>query len=492
MNPTNMNKGRDEFISKLVPKPLRDILLAGRFMSIGDSIYEVSVKLQELSNVPGNDHEYAMDFRPIGLPFVKTVCVGSEKGMTKAKVEKLIYTKHNFSAEYPIPCNLKEQFEFRVKGVIWNSYKYPQWDYRVPDTELEVEENCKTTLQLFRHIYGSQLELGLDAMTVEFMFPTHPLPAQILFSRENKTGKSTLLFYKKTLYGSNATIIDNNTFGDKFNAPMAGKVFVGIDEGDIKGNGGIDKIKNLITAPTMQLRAMHQAATEVPNYSKWSVATNNELFAKLDKEDTRFWIIEVPKLAFDYDPSFKSKLRSEIPYWIGFLKKRWELRGKSEASGLFKMAFPNPVDRLWFPMTAYSTQALIDLKRRSLPMATKDILDVLIEWFDKLNDKLKAEDKIYKTYGTVAQIKECFFSKDNQIRQNTIKTAMERDIGIKRIEESRRYKSYISSAISVQNDIEVETVVRRNAYELNYYELVYARDGIELNGRYEQAEIFNN
>lgn len=458
-------------------------------MSIGDSIYEVSIKLSELSTTPGEDHTYEMEFRPVGVNFVKTVCYGSEKGMTKVKVEKLLFTKYNFSAEYPIPCNLQEEFQFRVKDVIWNSYNYPVWNHIEPKSNEDVENNCKTTLKLYRHIYGVQFDIALDCATVEFMFPTYPLPAQILYSRANKTAKSTLLFYKKAIYGSNATVIDNNTFGDKFNAPLAGKVFIGIDEGDLKGNGKIDKIKNMITAPSIQLRAMHQAAVEIPNYSKWAVATNNEMFAQIDQEDSRFWVIEVPRLKDEFDPKFKNKLNAEIPHWLGFLKKRWDDRFLSGGNGLLKMQNPTPKDRLWLTEDQYSTEALRLLKLRSIKIPAKNLLDALIEWFDKFNDLRTytnshtgaKSDKIYKIYANCAQIKAGLFERDNFMSTTVIRNAIERDLNIKCQKKSKNYPNYMGDTLVSDQLDGVKYGSRTNYYELDYFYLVEMSTGDKVN-----------
>ena len=68
---------------------------------------------------------------------------------------------------------------------------------------------------------------------------------------------------------------------------------------------------------------------------------DTEIFAILDAEDSRFWVMRIPKLQSGYDPDFKQKLRDEIPFFIGFLKHRWGVRGSSSERGLVKMATPN-------------------------------------------------------------------------------------------------------------------------------------------------------
>ena len=127
-------------VRKLIPEPLEQLLYKGRFMTIGDSVFMASVKLSELSTTPGQDNSYELDFKKIGIEFVKGIY--SSQSESKPAIVRKLFTTYNFSAEYPIPCNIKEQYQFRVHGEIWNSYNYPIWDWKpVKDSE-DVEKKC--------------------------------------------------------------------------------------------------------------------------------------------------------------------------------------------------------------------------------------------------------------------------------------------------------------------------------------------------------------
>ena len=239
---------------------------------------------------------------------------------------------------------------------------------------------------------------------------------------------------------------------------------------------------------------MHQSATEIPNYSKWAVATNNDMFASIDQEDSRFWVIHVPKLKSEYDPEFKNKLRAEIPYWIGFLKKRWEIRMSGDASGLLKMQNPYPKDRLWLMEEQYCTDALIELKRKSIPITAKNLLDALIEWFDKYNDYCSDHNKegVYEIRANVTQVKEALFAKDHSMNSTVLKNAMEKYLNLVPSKESLGYKNYLGFDFSVGFVAATPFVNRRNAYQLDYYDLVYKRDGVRINRDrdYKQGDLF--
>src|SRR5687768_9269143 len=51
----------------------------------------------------------------------------------------------------------------------------------------------KQTLVFLNHVFGEQLELGLDYLKVLLMYPTQMLPVLCLVSKERNTGKTTFL-----------------------------------------------------------------------------------------------------------------------------------------------------------------------------------------------------------------------------------------------------------------------------------------------------------
>ncbi len=448
---------------------LKKHLKNNRYMSIGATIYKATAQLSSIRGGKGNRH-YFISFVEVGKDFVKDV--------ETLQLVKEIYQKYNYDYEYPVPCNIKEDYEFVVDGVIWNSYKCPSTNYITVKGDVDLEAKCPKTMQLFRHIYRDSLQLAIDFMTVEFMFPTHPLPAQILYSRENNTGKTTILLHRKAVYGKNATIIDSGTFEDKFNAPIAFKNFIGIDEGKLKGDGSLEKFKALVTNPTIQHRAMRKSAVEVPNFGKWALATNKDNFAKLDLEDSRFWVIKVPKLQTKYEPNFMNKLKAEVPYWTGFLKKRWENRFNGK--GMFHMQTPEPLSRLWFAEDQYSTSELAKMKRASRSMASKDFLDDIIEWFDKYNDK-HFDTRKYEFCANIKQLKEQFYNFNQKITTTVLKNILERDLNLVILKtKDGRTLNHSYTDVFDNNAFGNNKIRRRNVYKFDYFELTMLRDGDDI------------
>lgn len=62
------------------------------------------------------------------------------------------------------------------------------------------------------HIFGDQIELGLDYLQLLYTRPTQMLPILLLVSNERCTGKTTFLRFLKMTFGKNATFNTNEDF----------------------------------------------------------------------------------------------------------------------------------------------------------------------------------------------------------------------------------------------------------------------------------------
>jgi len=480
------NSGKQEFIDFLIPEPLESFLKDKRYMSIGHVIHQATAE-------PYGDG-YMLDFIEVQKEFLKDIKRKPGKKGANGVVGRAtdqgyvsdIYKNYNYDKALPIPWNLRENFPFVIKGTIWNSYNYPPNSYKLVKSDAELKKKCPATLQLFNHIYRGSLMLGLDYATVEFMFPTQKLPVQVLFSKENKTAKSTILNQRKWMYGSNGSIIGSATFDDKFNEPISGKNFIGIDEGKLKDEGAMEKIKMLVTSPTMQLRAMRQASKEVPNFSKWFIATNKEKFAMIHPEDSRFWMIQCYPLSGDYDSKFESRLKAEIPHWIGFLKYRWDNRMSKEVSGMMKMETPESLDRLWFDEMSYTTDILKRLKRFNKTKHCKEILTVLVDWFEDRKRVLDANGlgDINEIEATATDIKDKFFLTNRNIAAHDIKRILEDELGLAvDMKDGKVYNKFYDDYLKHVDiiDTKVHRPRKRNVFKLRYNDLGQWLDGVEVN-----------
>ena len=118
-----------------------------------------------------------------------------------------------------VPNHLNYQ---RIVGQFYNKY-YP--------FAHEAKEGIPVrTLAYLGHIFGDQLEYGLDYLKILLENPTQILPILCLVSNERNTGKTTFLNLMKAIFGDNMTINTNEDFRSNFNSEWAHKVIIGVDE----------------------------------------------------------------------------------------------------------------------------------------------------------------------------------------------------------------------------------------------------------------------
>jgi len=115
-----------------------------------------------------------------------------------------------------------------------------------------------------------------------------------IFQGTQGTGKGLLMNkILKPLFGEGQTVIKRaSELTEKWTDFVAGKLLVFIDEVQTSAfrdeAGVIADLKNMITEPTVTIRAMHKNAYSVANYSNWILASNKTDPVSVDKEDRRF------------------------------------------------------------------------------------------------------------------------------------------------------------------------------------------------------------
>lgn len=105
------------------------------------------------------------------------------------------------------------------------------------------------------HIFGEQIELGLDYLQILYTRPAQMLPILLLVSNERNTGKTTFLRFLKMIFGKNATFNTNEDFRSQFNADWANRLLVLVDELLLNKIEDTEKIKNLATAGDYKIEA---------------------------------------------------------------------------------------------------------------------------------------------------------------------------------------------------------------------------------------------
>lgn len=195
-----------------------------------------------------------------------------------------------------------------------------------------------------RHIFGNRYELGVDYLQLLYLQPKQKLPILLLVSKERNTGKSTFLNFLKAIYGANATFNSNEEFKNRFNSDWAQKLLIGVEELFLDKIEYTERLKNLSTATFYKTESKGKDRIECDFHGKFVLASNNiERPVIIEPGETRFWVIQVPRLKKD-DTQMLDKMVYEIPAFLNHLLHR-QLSTKCAS-------------RMWFSFEDYHTKAL--------------------------------------------------------------------------------------------------------------------------------------
>ena len=261
---------------------------------------------------------------------------------------------------YPEHLNYNEDIETPSGDHYYNSYRplafQPQEGGDFPHIR-----------QLFSHIFGPQEELGYDYITLLYKKPMQKLPVLLLVSSENNTGKSTFCNFLSALFGDNAVEMTPDTIRSKFAAPWLNKLLVTCEETILDKREDYEKIKNLVTALKTPSESKGKDWVSKRVFVKFIFCSNNETNPVLiDKTDTRYWVIKVPKLENrNPNENFLEECEKEIPYFLFHLLHR-ELSTKG-------------TDRLWFTPEETRTPAWDKIVAGNTPPLDKEIAMVLLD-----------------------------------------------------------------------------------------------------------------
>lgn len=291
--------------------------------------------------------------------------------------EWILRDKMELKQDGCILSNVPRYFGWTVKHS-WTSYQYeikgwlnlsspPRWKPKKGD--------FPTIEKLFSHIFGKQLQLGYDRYSLLIKNPEQLQPILVLTSKEQSTGKTTLLKFDSLLFGTNAVILNINQYCQQFNGLYASKITIGIDETVISESFIKERLKQDSTTNTIQLRKMHSEHVSIPFFGKFTLCTNKETdFAHLDTEDMRFWVRKVGKIE-NFDADFDKKLEKEIPAFLFFLMNR-------------EMSVPKSLSRQWFSKEQLYTEALGNVLKESRSKLAKDIEVIVKEKISESNRDL--------------------------------------------------------------------------------------------------------
>ena len=247
-------------------------------------------------------------------------------------------------------CCIPEHLEYRqiVQG-FYNIYN------EIPFLPSSGKENLINSIpfsmNFVEHIFGEQLEMGLDYLKILLQFPTQILPILCLVSKERVTGKTTFIKWLKEIFGLNMTYIKGDSFGSQFNSDWAAMLVVAIDEVFFDKKEITERLKYLSTTNKDKLEAKGKDREEVDFFAKFILCSNNEEnFIQIDENEIRFWILKINPIKTE-NTEFLKNLISEIPDFLQFLIERkfstekktrmWFSADEIRTKALQKLVFKN-------------------------------------------------------------------------------------------------------------------------------------------------------
>ncbi|AZA88335.1 hypothetical protein EG349_16940 [Chryseobacterium shandongense] len=272
-------------------------------------------------------------------------------------------------------CCIPSHLEYRkIIETFYNMYnEIPHQPAEVNLSTDVLKEKIPFSLQFMQHIFGEQLELGLDYIKILLEKPTQMLPILCLVSKERSTGKSTFIKWLKSIFGLNMTYIKGDSFSSQFNSDWTSMLIVAIDEVFFDKKEITERLKYLSTTDKDKKEAKGKDREEVEFFGKFILCSNNEdNFIQIDENEIRFWIIKVKSIKTENTDFLKNLIR-EIPYFLRFLMQR--------------PFFSQKQTRMWFTNSEIRTKALQKLVWKNNNKLESRIIELLYEFFESTEDQ---------------------------------------------------------------------------------------------------------
>ena len=254
--------------------------------------------------------------------------------------------------------------------------KYNEIPYQPIEENIDSEalkERISFSLRFMEHIFGEQLELGLDYIKILLEKPTQMLPIFCLVSKERATGKSTFIKWLKAIFGLNMTYIKGDSFSSQFNSDWTSMLIVAIDEVFFDKKEITERLKYLSTTNKDKMEAKGKDREEVDFFAKFILCSNNEdNFIHIDENEIRFWILKVNPIKTE-NTEFLNNLISEIPFLLKHLIQR--------------KFYSRKQTRMWFNESQIRTKALQKLVWKNNNKLESKIIELLYEFFECNEDK---------------------------------------------------------------------------------------------------------
>ena len=286
-------------------------------------------------------------------------------------------------------------------------------------------KDIPVTMQLIKHIFGEQYELGLKYMKILYEYPRQILPVLALVSTERETGKTTFLNWIQMLFGENTTLINPSDLTSNFNDAYATKNIIMIDETTIDKAHAIEKLKSIATAKTISVSQKFVSHYSVPFFAKVIFCTNKESdFMRIDEEEIRFWVRKINVITTKKNTNIETDLFNEIPKFLTYLSQLPDIDFSKS--------------RMVFTKEEIETESLHVVKEESKSWLRKEIEALFDDFF--INN-----DGVDFIEATAKDIKERWFLTNNQISISYIRKVLKEEMKIINL-ETKKYKGFPDSS----------------------------------------------
>ena len=276
--------------------------------------------------------------------------------------KKYVYDIPKYDGFCCIPNHLKYQ------KTIKNFYNiYNEIPYQLSVSEASIND-IPFSISFMQHIFGNQVDLGLDYLKILLENPTQILPVLCLVSKERATGKTTFLKWMKEIFGRNMTYIKGDSFNSQFNSDWASMLLIAIDEVFFDRKEITERLKYLSTTNKDKLENKGKDREEIDFFGKFILCSNNEdNFIQIDENEIRFWVLKINPIKLE-NTEFLQNLISEIPQFLSFLiHRKFHSQKKS---------------RMWFSPDEIKTKALQKLVFKNGNKLEAKIVELLYEFFE--------------------------------------------------------------------------------------------------------------
>jgi hypothetical protein len=271
------------------------------------------------------------------------------------------------------------------------------------------DDDIRYSLNLMKHIFGEQINLGMKYMKLLYEFPKQILPILALVSTERGTGKTTFLNWIDMIFGENTVLISPDDVARGFNSIYATKNIIMIDETVIEKNTTVERLKSIATAKSISVSQKFVSEYSIPFFGKVILCTNKENdFMRIDEEEVRFWIRKINPI-MELNTNIENNLFEEIPKFLKYLTQ------------LPKIDFTQ--SRMVFTKQEIATESLEKVKTESKSGLYKDLEIFIDDHFDNNNiDTFEA---------TAKDVKEKWFNHNNQYSISYIRKVLKDEMKLK-------------------------------------------------------------